>query len=561
MPRSQHIPEKPAGFLTSVPALQPDPHREELPPPRSVSVLLLEDNALDALLVQNALRSASAAGPVYRYVSQWTQTLADARNALAHQRFEVVIVDLTLPDSDGLATLAAVREATPDSALVVITGQHDHRTSVEALRMGAQEYLVKGEFTYPSLERAIRYSLDRKAFAEERLRDQSEREQLQEQLRQAQRMEALGRLAGGVAHDFNNVLTIILGHAAMLQGGIVEAVDKDESLTEIREAAERAARLTAQLLAFSKQQVSTPRVVNLNAAIGDLEKMLGTLIGEHIDLVTQLSPATDNVLIDPGHVEQILLNLAVNARDAMSAGGMLTIRTSVVDVGDEMRRQRPYVPLGRYVQLSVADTGVGMDEAVRARIFEPFFTTKEKGRGTGLGLSTVYGLVKQAAGYIWCTSVPRLGTRFDIYLPATDAPEEHEPVVRNERPISAGERILIVEDNPAVRAIVTRTLRGAGYVLLEASSGDEALAFADSSPEPIRVLVTDMVMPGVAGRELARRVVARFPAIKVVYMSGYTDDEFVRRGELPRDHLFLQKPFTGVDLLNVVGKALSYSQP
>lgn len=543
--------------LSSALAVQPDPHREELPPPRSVSVLLLEDNSLDALLVQNALRSASDAGPVYRYVSQWSQTLADARDALAHQRFELVIVDLMLPDSEGLATLAAVRAAAPGSAIVVITGQNDHRSAVEAMRLGAQDYLVKGEFTYPSLERAIRYALDRKAFTEERLRDQSERELLQEQLRQAQRMEALGRLAGGVAHDFNNVLTIILGHAAMMQGGIVTAVDANESLSEIRAAAERAARLTAQLLAFSKQQVSSPKVVNLDLAIADLEKMLGTLIGEHIELVTQFGPATRNVLIDPGHVEQILMNLAVNARDAMPDGGILTIRTSVAEVGDDQRRQRPYVPIGRYVQLSVVDTGVGMDEDVRARIFEPFFTTKEKGRGTGLGLSTVYGIVKQAGGYIWCTSVPKLGTRFDIYLPETDAPQEHEPVVMNERPVAAGERILIVEDNAAVRAIVTRTLGKAGYLLLEASSGDEALALAAASAEPIDVLLTDMVMPGIAGRDLARRVMARFPAIKVVYMSGYTDDEFVRRGELPRDHLFLQKPFTGVDLLNTVGRALA----
>ena len=507
--------------------------------------------------MQTALRTASEAGPVYRYVSQWAQTLADARDTLARQRFDLVIVDLTLPDSEGLATLTAVRAAAPLSAIVVITAQHDHRSSVEALRLGAQDYLVKGEFTYPSLERALRYALDRKAFTEERQRDQSERDLLQEQLRQAQRMEALGRLAGGVAHDFNNVLTIILGHAAMLQGGMVSAADTDDSLTEIRQAAERAARLTSQLLAFSKQQVSSPKVVNLDLAVGDLEKMLGTLIGEHIDLVTQLSPASANVLIDPGHVEQILMNLAVNARDAMPNGGILTIRTGLAEVGDEQRRIRPYLPLGRYVQLSVMDTGVGMDESVRARIFEPFFTTKEKGRGTGLGLSTVYGIVKQAGGYIWCTTVPKLGTRFDIYLPATDAPQDREPVVLNERPVSAGERILIVEDNPAVRAIVTRTLGKAGYVLLEAASGDEALSLAASSAQPIHVLLTDLVMPGIAGRDLAMRVTDSFPAIKVVYMSGYTDDEFVRRGELPREHLFLQKPFTGVDLLNTVGRALA----
>jgi two-component system, cell cycle sensor histidine kinase and response regulator CckA len=545
------------SFRNPTAALQPDPERCDLGEARCITVLLIEDSDLDALLLQNAFQAATSAERGDRFVCQWAQTVAQARELIARQHFDLVIVDLFLPDSQGLETLSAIRAAAKASALIVVTAANDRRSATEALRLGAQDYLVKGEFTFPSLERAVRYALDRKTFAEERLRDQSEREQLQEQLRQAQRMEALGRLAGGVAHDFNNILTVILGHAAMLQGGLLlDTSERDESLREIQTAGERASRLTGQLLAFSRQQPATPKVLSLNSAIRDMEKTLTRLIGEDIEVGALLSADVPNVRIDPGHVEQILMNLAVNARDAMPDGGVLTIRTVRIEVGAEMRRLRPYVNAGTYVQLSVNDTGIGMDDAVRARIFEPFFTTKEQGRGTGLGLSTVYGIVKQADGYIWCTSVRNIGTRFDILLPATDAPEEHFLYVSGEHSMAAGEGILVVEDDPSLRAIVLRTLRGAGYSAIEAVNGEEALRIAQTQAA-IDVLLTDMVMPGIKGRELAERIAAIRPGIRVVYMSGYTDDKVVHRGALPKNHQFLQKPFRGADLLRVVGAALA----
>jgi two-component system, cell cycle sensor histidine kinase and response regulator CckA len=541
-------------------ARHPEPLREaggEAAERRVVSVLLVEDGSADALLAQAALQQATESGVTHRYTSRWAETLAQAREILSTQNtFDAAIVDLGLPDSEGLATLTAIRALVPHAAIVVLTARDDHETARNALHLGAEEYLVKGDVNYATLERAVRYALDRRAAAAERMRDMSEREQLQEQLRHAQRMEALGRLAGGVAHDFNNVLTVILGHAAMLQGGIIEPEEVAESLGEIRKAGECAARLTAQLLAFSRQQIASPKVLNLNAVVGDLEKTLLRLIGEHIHLVTQLAPSPPHVRVDPGHIEQVLMNLAVNARDAMPDGGYLTIRTEPVAVGDEFRRLRPYVNPGAYVQLSVVDTGIGMTEVVRARAFEPFFTTKGPGRGTGLGLATVYGIVKQAGGYIWCTSVPGMGTRFEIFLPATDAQLEPDIVVRYEHRAAAHERIIVVEDDPAVRAIVTRTLRDANYDVIEALDGERAVHQASQSSKPVQLLITDLVMPGMGGREVARRVSEILPNIRVVYMSGYTDDEVVRRGELPRNHLFLQKPFKGSDLLRMVDAAL-----
>ena len=539
------------------PSLQADPQLADAAEARCISILIVEDNELDAFLIRNAFQAATDAGQGDRFVCHWALTLAEARDHIARQHFDLIIADLFLPDSQGLDTLSAIRAAAQCSAVIVVTAANDRKSATEALRIGAQDFLVKGEFTFPSLERAARYALDRKAFAEERQRDQSERDQLQDQLRHAQRMDALGRLAGGVAHDFNNLLTVILGHATMLHNGMLDPAECTESLHEIQRAGERASRLTGQLLAFSRQQPATPKVLNLNSMIHDMERTIARLIGEDIEVGTHLSSAILNVRIDPGHVEQILMNLAVNARDAMPEGGVLTIRTVPIEVEAEMRRQRPYVQGGRYVQLSFSDTGIGMDEAVRARIFEPFFTTKEPGKGTGLGLSTVYGIVKQADGYIWCTSVRGLGTRFDILLPATEAPEEHMLVVSGEHAIAAGERILVVEDDPSLRAIVLRTLRDAGYTPVEAVNGTEALRIAERHDERIDVLLTDMVMPGIKGRELAQRISALRPDIQVVYMSGYTDDAVVHRGALPKHHHFLQKPFRGAELLRSVRAALS----
>lgn len=528
---------------------------------RTVSVLLVEDNELDAMLVQGALQTASHTqiGPD-GYVWEWTMTMRETLETLAARRFDLVIVDLALPDSTGVETLERVREAARGAAMLVITARDDYATAKAALALGAQDYLVKGEFTFPSLERALRYSLERKALADQRAADQAERERLEEQLRHSQRMESLGRLAGGVAHDFNNILTVILGHAGMLRDGTATGNDADESIREIVRAGERAARLTGQLLAFTRSQPASPKVLKLNDAIQDLERMLSRLMGGHIELATSLEPHLPNIRMDPGHVEQLLINLAVNARDAMPDGGVLTISTEVVLATDAIRRHRPYVTPGTYVSLAVADTGVGMDESVRARAFEPFFTTKKSGQGTGLGLSTVYGIVKQAQGYIWCRSIPGRGTRFDIYLPATTAPVHVDPVPRERRVVS-GQRILVADDNAAVRAVVMRTLRAAGYVAEEAASGPEAIRVAEAADHAFDLLLTDVLMPGINGRELARRVSAIWPEIQVIYMSGYTDDLGNQRGELPRHHGFLQKPFQSEELLSALDRATTGSAP
>ena len=528
---------------------------------RTISVLLVEDNELDAMLVQGALQTATHTQlRPDEYVWEWTMTMRETLELLSARRFDLIIVDLALPDSAGLETIERIHDAAHGAALLVITARDDYDTARAALALGAQDYLVKGEFTFPSLERALRYALERKELADQRARDQAERERLEEQLRHSQRMESLGRLAGGVAHDFNNLLTVILGHAGMLRNATATGEDADESVREIVRAGERAARLTGQLLAFTRSQPASPKVLNLNDAIRDLERMLARLMGGHIELATNLEPHLPNIRMDPGHVEQLLINLAVNARDAMPDGGVLTISTEVVLATDAIRRHRPYVTPGTYVYLAVADTGVGMEESVRVRAFEPFFTTKEKGQGTGLGLSTVYGIVKQAQGYIWCRSMPGRGTRFDIYLPATTAGIDVDPDRREQRIVS-GKRILVADDNAAVRAVVMRTLSAAGYVAEEAASGPEAIRVAEAADQAFELLLTDVLMPGINGRELARRVSAIWPEIQVIYMSGYTDDLVIQRGDLPRDHVFLQKPFQREDLLSAIERATMRNAP
>ena len=524
---------------------------------RTISVLLIEDNELDAMLVQSALETATQTQlRAEHYDYAWAKTMREARDLLASRSFDLLIVDLALPDSAGLETVQRVRDAAQGAAMLVITARDDYATAKGALALGAQDYLVKGEFSFPALERALRYALDRKELAEQHVRDQLERERLEEQLRNSQRMEALGRLAGGVAHDFNNVLTIILGHAGMLRDRTATGDDADESVREILRAGERAARLTGQLLAFSRSQPASPKVLRLNDAIRDLERMLSRLLGGHIELGMHLEPRLPNVRIDPGHVEQLLINLAVNARDAMPEGGVLTISTELIVATDAIRRHRPYVTPGPYVYLAIADTGAGMDETVSARAFEPFFTTKKLGEGTGLGLSTVYGIVKQAQGYIWCRSSPGRGTRFDIYLPATAEPVDAGPPGGDRRTVLR-QRILVVDDNASVREVVLRTLRAAGHSVEEAGSGPEAMRVAETTDQPFDVLLTDLLMPGIHGRELARRLNVLWPRLEVIYMSGYTDDQVIRRGELPANHVFLQKPFQRDELLSAISRATS----
>ena len=378
----------------------------------------------------------------------------------------------------------------------------------------------------------------------DRKRMEEENASLQDQLRQSQKVEAIGQLAGGIAHDFNNLLTIIQGNSQLSLMDLQEGDPLKANIEEIQEAAKRAADLTRQLLAFSRKQILEMRVLDLNQVLQRLDKMLRRVIGEDIDLTMFLPESIWKVKADPGQIEQVIINLAVNARDAMPEGGKLTIETANVELDEEYANKHIAVQPGRYVMLSMSDTGVGMTPEVRERIFEPFFTTKEKGKGTGLGLSTVYGIVKQSGGNVWVYSEPGQGTTFKIYLPQVDEPLEElrEEVVKE---VSRGhETILLVEDEDVVRKLAVRVLKRQGYKVLEAPDGGKAFMLCEAYKEPIHLILTDVVMPGMSGRKLVDRLKVIHPEMKVLYMSGYTDNAILHHGILEPGTNFIQKPFT-----------------
>jgi two-component system, cell cycle sensor histidine kinase and response regulator CckA len=393
-------------------------------------------------------------------------------------------------------------------------------------------------------------------------RDITARKRLEEQFRQAQKMEAVGQLSGGIAHDFNNLLGVIIGYGEILQEGLPSSHALRHSADEILSAGRRAASLTRQLLAFSRQQVLEPRVLVLNTVVSDMENMLRRLIGENIDLTSNLSPALGAIKADPGQLEQVIMNLAVNARDAMPGGGKLMIETANTEMDESFVKRYPYpVQPGPYVRLTVSDTGCGMDAKTRARIFEPFFTTKEKGQGTGLGLSMVYGVVKQSEGYIDVYSEPGMGTTFKIYLPRIDeavTPGKAESALSST--LRGSETVLLVEDEGALRALTRNLLETCGYTVLEAKSGTEALDVSQQHSGAIDLLLTDVVMPGISGRLLADQLVQLRPQIRVVYMSGYTGQTVGAHGILDPGSLFLQKPFTRDALARKIREALDQKQ-
>jgi signal transduction histidine kinase/FixJ family two-component response regulator len=388
-------------------------------------------------------------------------------------------------------------------------------------------------------------------------RDITDRKRLGEQFRQAQKMEAIGRLSGGIAHDFNNLLGIIIGYAEILQESTNEGDPDRECVDEILRSGQRAASLTRQLLAFSRQQVLELKVIDLNGVVADMEKLLRRVIGEDIELKASLETELRKVKADQGQLEQVLLNLAVNARDAMPEGGRLIITTRNVSMGEPDVRgySYPFKP-GEYVQLTVTDTGIGMDSTTQGRIFEPFFTTKEKGKGTGLGLSTVYGVVKQSDGYIETQSEVGKGTTFTVYLPSADEAVVSEPtpiVVNSTHKVN--ETILLVEDEDALRFLTRNMLERFGYKVFEARDSVEACAVSANQKSSIDLLLTDIVMPGMNGRDLADRLVSERPDMKVVYMSGYTGQGIGER-VLPPGSYFLSKPLSRENLATKVREAL-----
>lgn len=391
-------------------------------------------------------------------------------------------------------------------------------------------------------------------------RDVTGLKRLEENLRQAQRMESVGRLAGGVAHDFNNLLTVINGYTELLLHMLDSESPLREPLEQIKKAGAQTAALTRQLLAFSRKQVLQPRRLDLNHLVTSQEPLLRRLIGADVELVIRLDPALAPVLADPSQLEQVLMNLVLNARDAMPHGGQLIIETTNVQIPPGLNGWQMDVPSGDYVRLSVSDTGCGMDAETLSHIFEPFFTTKEAGRGTGLGLATVYGIVTQSGGHVWVHSRPGSGTRFDVYLPQTSAEATAEPVKaapsRTEW-ITGTETILVVEDNAEVRNLACRVLREHGYVVLQASSAGDALLVHERYQQPIHLLLTDVIMPIMSGPELAQRLMATRPNLTVLYMSGYNSDHhIVQEGVLEPGLAFIQKPFTPAELLSGVRRVL-----
>jgi len=500
------------------------------PAAESLRVLVIEDNAADAELCLWELEKDGI-----EVLADIAATQEEFRAFVDSKTYDVVVSDYNLRSWNALDAIRILREQGKDIPFVLVTGSLGDEAAVECIKQGISDYVLKDRMA--RLPVAIQRARQEKAA-------RIERKRLEEQLLQAQKMEAVGRLAGGIAHDFNNLLTVITGYSQVLLDGMPADDPMRIHVNQIRRAGERAASLTRQLLAFSRKQVLAPEVLDLNAVVANINKMLPRLIGEDIEVVTVACPDLGRVKADPGQIEQVIMNLAVNARDAMPEGGRLTIETANVDLDENYSGQHVVVLPGTYVMLAVSDVGTGMTPEIQSHIFEPFFTTKARGKGTGLGLATVYGIVKQSGGYVWVYSEPGKGTAFKIYLPrVAEALEEAKKSRGAVRAPGGAETILLVEDNEAVRRLVRSVLESRGYAPIEAGSGEEALSLAASLSEPIHILLTDVVMPRMSGPELATRMALVHPESKVIYMSGYTDSSVFRHGVLTPGTHFLQKPF------------------
>jgi PAS domain S-box-containing protein len=628
----------------------------------SLRILLIEDNPGDARLLQIALHATLGEAAEVEH----TDRLTTGIEILRERKFDALLLDLGLPDSQGIETVKTALGACPTLPIIVLTGSDDDELAAESVSVGVEDFIGKKNLSGSNLGRVLRHALERSKTRESlrrneelfRLitenardlitildpqgkrvycspsyrtvlgydpaelqgtssfdqvhpddhesitsslnedsvdskgvlrirhqdgswrfiestrsiirdeagklknvviiaRDITDRKHLEEQFMQSQKMEAVGRLSGGIAHDFNNLLSVMIGYAENLQ----EKLDSDsplrKSADEILNAGKKAAALTRQLLAFSRQQVLNLKVLDLNAIVVDVNRLLRRVIGEDIQLELDLDPRLGPVKADQSQVEQVIVNLAVNARDAMPEGGKLTIRTKGLELGTALLENEYRVQAGHYACLTVSDTGVGMDANTKARAFEPFFTTKEHGKGTGLGLATVYGVVKQSGGYIEVDSAPGAGTVFRIYLPLTaEAPEKKalEPVGV---PLQPGkETILVAEDESSMRALLVNILTGYGFNVLQAEDGDEALAISRRYRGPLELLLTDVIMPGMGGKTLAEHIRRERPETTVIYMSGYTGHTYMEQWPLEPGCFLLTKPFLQQDLCRTVANAL-----
>lgn len=513
----------------------------------------LEGNPADAELIDSTLRNAGIPCQTKR-----VHTREDFLAALRQGGFSLILADTTVPDFDGAAALDLARALHPDVPFLFVSGMQGEEFAVDMMQRGATDYISKQRLgrLVPSVRRTLR-ELDERL---ERKRAEDALRMSEKQLRQAQKMEAVGRLAGGLAHDFNNLLTVIMGHSQVLLDELSVGSPIRAKIEEMQKAGERAANLIRQLMAFSRKQPMEPNVLPLNSVIGNVEGMLRRLIGEDIQLVIRPDPHNGHVKADPGQLEQVLMNLVVNARDAMPNGGLLAIETSQVELARTPMHHLHPLPLGHYVKLTVTDTGCGMNTDVLGHLFEPFFTTKEAHKGTGLGLSTVFGIVTTYGGGIDVWSQVGHGTTFDLYFPratpqttatSTDSPQA--------QPRQGSETILLVEDDNGVRDLVRRELLKTGYQVIEAKNGVEACLTATQQSYHVDLLLTDVVMPGMNGRELAEHLAVIKPNLRVLFMSGYLDDISVNSGMDPHRTTFLQKPFTPDLLLRTVRALLDSS--
>ena len=514
-----------------------------------IKVLLVDDDEDDYMITRDLLLDVEA----LEYDLDWISSYAEALDAIERNQHDIYLIDYRLGERDGMQLLNEALDGGCTAPIILLTGQGDREVDVEAMKAGAADYLVKGQIDHILLERSIRHSIERKAL-------EREHAALEEQLLQAQKLESIGQLAGGIAHDFNNLMTPIIGYAQMGLTTLPEEYRERVYLEEILKAADRATNLIQQLLAFSRRQVVELQVIDLNSLLVNIDMMLQRLIGEDVELVILPSENLGAVKVDPTQIEQVVVNLAVNARDAMPEGGTLIVETSNIEFGEEELKNHPDMAAGPYVMFAVSDTGHAMSEEVKAHLFEPFYTTKEKGKGTGLGLSTCYGIIAQNKGYIWVYSEIGSGTTFKIYLPSLDVipqgTERPSGTKSNELP-RGSETVLLVEDEEQVRELAARVLRQQGYTVLQASNGVEALSIASRHADgEIDLLLTDVVMPLIGGRELSIKLRDIHPNVRVIYTSGYTDEAVIRHGMLKPGTDFVQKPYSLAGLTQKIRSVL-----
>jgi signal transduction histidine kinase len=512
--------------------------------PRSLRVLIVEDVPDDAEILCLELRRAG-----FELTWSRVETEADYREAVKSEP-DIILADYVLPAFSAPRALRLLQALELDIPFVVVTGSADEERAVECMREGATDYLQKDRLARlgPAVSRAL---------VEKELRDEKRR--VEARLRQAQRMESVGLLASGVAHDFNNILTVVSGQChLLLSGGSLEDAAR-RRIEEIDRAAERASSLTRQLLAFSRRQVLQPTILDLNRVLSDMNGMLGRVIGEDIVIQSELAPDLGRVKADRGQIEQVIVNLAVNARDAMPRGGRLVLRTGNVEVDEHRSRKSMGLRPGSYVMLRVSDRGAGMSKEVLSRIFEPFYTTKELGRGTGLGLSTVYGIVKQSDGFIDVSSRPGEGSRFDVLLPRVSEPLT-PPAKAPSVPARGQGNILLVEDDDAVRRLTREILEFSGYRVLESADGREAFSAIEEEEGNVDLVITDLVMPGMGGDEFAELLTARYPRIRVLYTSGHLERP-VAVPLIPKHRELIRKPFKSSELVRKVGELVEKTLP